>query len=988
MCPTPNGSPALGETPGYLQLTNQTTYTSSAALYDRAIPTFAGIDVVFDKWQYLDAGRPGDGLSFFAVDGSYDLTKMGSAGGGLGYIRIPHGYFGVGFDAYGNFVNTNVRTDTDSSRGCSNSHEGQFFQSVGIRGAGDGGDGYCLVATRQTATKYKLNLSGSSLDDSHQLVHVVLSPVTQSTPNPTLTVSVDFTGTGNDYRQVLSSQLSEAPASLKFGFAGSTGAAVLTQLIRMRSLSTVLPLTGLALTSQVDHSTTTGTPYTRFTTGDVVPISYTVTNMSGSVQSGLAIGGTALGAIACPATAISPGDSEQCAGSYTVTQADVAAGKVASTATATATNFERDTSSASSSFTFSTFALSLPLAVSASTGSVSSDGSTITWSLTATNPGGAPLNSLTIAVDSFTGNGTLPSVSCPASELLPEGGSMTCTVSYTVTQADIDAGRDLVVAATASAATTAGTVVSSGTESVTVTISHAPSLGLSVLVAPETVTAAGQRVDFAFEAANTGNSTLSSLSIAQNSFTGSGTAPTISCPATPFTPGTSVTCAAQYTVTQADIDSGAVPFSVTASAALAGGATVSSPEIPATITAVQTPSAPAVEAVAISPVTAAGQTITYAFHVSNPGNVTLSNLAALASSLPSETLPSDVTCSATVLAPGATTTCQRQYTVTQSDLDQGADLPLVVGFSGQTPSGSVLSADSATLSAQITQTPALALTGSSDLAAATGAGQSLAFSLQATNTGNVSLFGLAANPEPYTGAAEPTSLVCSGNTTLEPGQSLTCTSSVPVTQEDIDAGANLVYAADASATTPWGDGVAAPQTAVTVAVEQRPALDVSVSATPDQVTQAGESVTYRYLVSNPGNTTLSSLAFATSSFTGSGTLPPVTCPTNTMAPGASMTCIGTYGVTGSDVSAARNLVRTEVVSAKTPQDVVVHTADATATVALPSAVTPSTNAGSGRLALTGSTIAWSLVAVILAVLVLGVALVVWARRRTSKRRHS
>ena len=969
VCPAPNNSPALGETPGYLQLTNQGG-GYGGAVYNRAIPTAAGIDVVFDKWQFSNAG-PGDGLSFFAVDGAYGLTTLGTSAGGLGYTNIPHGFFGVGFDIYGNFVNTSG----DPARGCGNPHGGIYYQSVGIRGAGDGANGYCLIGTNQVK-KFGMMLSGSSVDDSHQLVHIVMTPVTVTSPNPTLTVWVDFTGTGNNYRMILSSQLDAAPATVKFGFAGSTGGSKSTQLIQMRSLSTMLPLDTVSLDAQVDHSSETGTPYTRFTTGDTVPITYTVTNTSGSPLSDVAIDDPVINTISCPSTTLNPGDSMQCTGTYSVTQADVDSGGVSSAATVTAANFEGTPVTASSSLTIPTFALSLPLSVSASTDSVASAGNTVTWSFSATNPGGAPLNNFAVTVDSFTGSGTLPEVSCPSSTIPPDGGSVLCTLSYTVTQDDIDVGQSLVLTATANAATSAGTSVSSGPESASVLVSQSPSLGLGGVTTPDTVTAAGQEVDFSFTVANMGNTHVSSLSVAQADFTGSGRAMSISCPESSLAPGESETCTAQYAVTQADIDAGSMSLNVTATASLPGGGTISSPTVPLSITAIQSPSAPTVDPVAITaPITAAGQTVTYAFTVSNSGNVTLSNLTAQGSPLGAEVGSSELTCAASVLAPGSSTTCQRQYVVTQADMDLGADLSLTTTIAGQTPAASILPADSTTLTAQIAQTPSLAVNASSVPTTATQAGQSVAFSLTATNAGNVTLSNLSLVPETYSGSATPGPLVCQ-TINLAPGQTITCNTNVAVTQEDIDAGADLTYTVDATATTSSGDDVTAPQSVATTPVDQQPAVNATGSVSTDRLTRVGDTVEYFYTVRNSGNVTLSSVDFSTVSFTGSGSLPSVTCSAKTIAPGASMTCTRTYISTSSDLAAGANLILSEKATALTPQNQMIYSAVVTSTVEI--------GAGLLGLAVTGSTIAWSLIGVAMGGIILGIILIATNRKKRKR----
>ena len=62
----------------------------------------------------------------------------------------------------------------------------------------------------------------------------------------------------------------------------------------------------------------------------------------------------------------------------------------------------------------------------------------------------------------------------------------------------------------------------------------------------------------------------------------------------------------------------------------------------------------------------AGDTIAYAFLVTNTGTVTLTAVAV------SDPVVGAVSCPVTTLAPGASTTCTATYTFTQADVDAGS----------------------------------------------------------------------------------------------------------------------------------------------------------------------------------------------------------------------------------------------------------------------------------------------------------------------------
>ena len=86
-------------------------------------------------------------------------------------------------------------------------------------------------------------------------------------------------------------------------------------------------------------------------------------------------------------------------------------------------------------------------------------------------------------------------------------------------------------------------------------------------------------------------------------------------------------------------------------------------------------------------VSAVGQVITYAFRVTNTGNVTLTNVTVTDTQIsPALALTSGPTCPSSTLAPGASETCTATYTVTQADLSQNQITNAAV-VTGTPPSG-------------------------------------------------------------------------------------------------------------------------------------------------------------------------------------------------------------------------------------------------------------------------------------------------------------
>jgi len=111
---------------------------------------------------------------------------------------------------------------------------------------------------------------------------------------------------------------------------------------------------------------------------------------------------------------------------------------------------------------------------------------------------------------------------------------------------------------------------------------------------------------------------------------------------------------------------------------------------------------------------AVGNSITYAFLVTNTGSVTLGNITVHDNQAPPATQSnlSAVACPNASLAPQASETCTATYTVTQADLDAGSVSDSAVA-SGTPPSGAVVTSSASTLTVPGAATPAVATGASS-----------------------------------------------------------------------------------------------------------------------------------------------------------------------------------------------------------------------------------------------------------------------------------
>ncbi len=217
------------------------------------------------------------------------------------------------------------------------------------------------------------------------------------------------------------------------------------------------------------------------------------------------------------------------------------------------------------------------LVKTASVGGTGAVNDVITYTFTVTNTGNVTLNTLSLA-DAKLG---LTNLAVTPSTLAPAGIG-TATATYTITQADINAG-EVKNTATVTGTPPTGPVVTdvsdSGDELVdtnadpdtdptndptVVPLSQTPNIGI---VKTSTFNGTSGVITYTYVAHNTGNVTLTNVSVTEQSgsFTGTGTLPSpsyvnssMSSPAGTLVPGETATYTATYAITQTDILAGSV----------------------------------------------------------------------------------------------------------------------------------------------------------------------------------------------------------------------------------------------------------------------------------------------------------------------------------------------------------------------------------------------------------------------------------------------
>ena len=660
-----------------------------------------------------------------------------------------------------------------------------------------------------------------------------------------------------------------------------------------------------------------------------------------------------LSAITCPASwdkTLAPGDHVTCSATYPLTQDDIDAGSVANTATATGTPpTGADATDVAGDDVTLTPAPALSLVKTPNPATVTAANQTVTYSFLVTNTGNVTITDPSITETAFTGSGTRPVATCPAGASLAPGGSVTCTATYQVTQADIDAGT-VTNTATASGRDPALQPVTSVPATAEVTATETSRLGLVKDSATKAITHADEVIEYTFTVTNEGNVTVHGISVTDADFTGTGTLSAISCPATELAPGQQTICTASYLTTQADVDAGELDNTATASGADPANRVVASNQSSDDIVVNEQDSLLLVKSVTPQTELRLGQQLTYSYEVTNTGNATATNLAiddagayvdtgsgpqapgfSGTGTLSAVACPPDPAAWASGVAgqlePGDKITCTASYTVTQEDVNAGV-LNNAARATAENPSHGTVLSNVDRQQAPLKQQPHITLTKTDSAGgqlAAAGAGNPVTYHFVAKNDGDAALTAVVVT-DPLPGLSV---IVCpaSWNRTLAPGEFVTCSATYQLTQADIDAGA--VRNGATVTGTPSSGSFATDSAQDTLTLRQAPRLALVKSATPtDEASlHVGALVTYSFLISNVGNVTLGAVSVTEQTFTGSGTLSALSCPTDpgvwasgtvgTLRPGDHVTCTATYTLTQADVD-ARTLTNTAVATGLAP----------------------------------------------------------------------
>ena len=332
-----------------------------------------------------------------------------------------------------------------------------------------------------------------------------------------------------------------------------------------------------------------------------------------------------------------------------------------------------------------------------------------------------------------------------------------------------------------------------------------------------------------------------------------------------------------YTVTQDDIDNGGV---VNTSLTHDNTATVTTNEGAGdsdsqSVSIVQDPRVTIAKTANVTSVDAAGDVISYTIGVSNAGNMTLTGVAV---SDPS------VANLAAVVSGGfnagdtdqdgkldLTETWQYtgSYTVTQADIDNGGVVnPLLshdntASVTTDQGAADADANDTDSESVAIAQDPRVTIAKTANVTSVDAAGDVISYTIAVSNSGNMTLTGLAVTDPSVTDlAAVESGGFNVGDTDHDNKLDLTetwqYTASHTVTQAEMDAGGSISNTASVTTAQGAADADANDSDTASVTVVQNPSivLDKTASVPGGTADTAGEVISYAITIQNNGNVTL------------------------------------------------------------------------------------------------------------------------------------
>jgi uncharacterized repeat protein (TIGR01451 family) len=469
-----------------------------------------------------------------------------------------------------------------------------------------------------------------------------------------------------------------------------------------------------------------------------------------------------------------PNTSETRTTSYLITQEDLDNGSIINLAAATGKDPEGNDVSVSAEEEIVAIAdPSLSLQKTADRQVYGEVGETVSYSIVVTNTGNVTISNIDIA-DNLTGDTWFL-------ESLPPAASRSFVATYTVNQADLDAGK-IENLATAAGSDPAGEKIEASDDETILTAELVSSLSVTKNANVPSYFSPGEQITYTIVVTNTGQLTISDVDLTDDLTGDSWVIESIA-------PGASVSFTANYLITQEDIDRGSVINQAAAAGVDPRGQQVADND-DETITADMNPNISISKTASPSAYSNVGDQILYTIVVQNTGNVTLSNVE-VHDDLTGETWFIES------LPPGLSMTFTTSITITQQLIDEGL-IHNVATVSGKDPADNSISDSTEETVRAVNRQPALDVTKTSERPVYAVAGDVVDYTIVVTNTGNLTIRDINLTDNLTNG----TWFI----PVLGPGESQIFQTTYQVTKADVDFG-QVVNLAQAQGTDPDGNTV-------------------------------------------------------------------------------------------------------------------------------------------------------------------------------------
>lgn len=518
-------------------------------------------------------------------------------------------------------------------------------------------------------------------------------------------------------------------------------------------------------------------------------------------------------------------------------------------------------------------------------------GSTMNVTFDVTNKGNLPLVDVKVTDDKIT------NITCPKTTLAV-GETMQCT--GTMPAPDPNVQHSNLGTATASPQLPDGTLQTpiNDTDPANAFVAAAPKIevikkinGDDANTAPGVTVTEGQTLNFTFEVRNTGNVTVTGVSVTDDKVVG------IECPKTELAAGETMICTATGTAAAPGVQHTNTAKVVAQPPTLIDGSTppVITDDDPANALV---PAAPGIKIMkkindddantAPGVSVGEGSEMAISFDVTNTGNVTLTGVTVTDDKIPA----GSITCPTDTILPGQTITCHAVLAapaVGAQHTNTGEVTANPPANPDGTPATPVTAEDPANATAVAKPVPGIDVVKSGngfDANAVPGIkveqNSTINYNFHVSNTGNTVLDNVNVTDDKIA------NIVCPKNT-LAPGEEMDCTATGPAPAP----GEQHTNIATASGTDPAGTTVTN-EDPFNAFVPNAPAVTIKKMINGDDANTApgvsvaeGSQMEITYLVTNTGNTELTNVVV------GDDKVSTITCPQTTLAAGASMTCTAT-----------------------------------------------------------------------------------------------